>query len=235
MIFLAWSGGLNSTYALYEALRRDMPVHAHHVRHELNHHRFFMADGVLDRAAMAEAAKARTLAEWDAVIEIRAILRKAGYDFEFSHSALDWSGNDFRLDDTYVVLAHVLNCAVGGVQRDDDRLVFGADSGDYATGTPLYDWQGIVNAHARAVSLHPPICEIYGRWASPKEQFFALPEAVRGLVMSCRRPRMIDGEWTPCGSRETYDLPGRARWEGRARPCSCAKLADFDPRKGWAA
>ena len=238
MIYLAWSGGLNSTYALWEMLRRGLPVHAHHVRHTTTDLRFFTcAAGKADRAAGAAAGRARMEAEWDAIMAMRARLMLHAPEFEFTDSVADWTNSELWLDERHVVLMHLVNCAVRREYSPRDRLVIAGDAGEYAVSLPIYQLQALANEFAAAVGHKERRFEIFGHWLTPAQQFEALPGVLQDLVMSCRRPMMIHGRWTPCGSTRAYASPAKARWGDRKRPCNCARLVEFAPRyrNGWAA
>ncbi len=231
-IYLPWSGGLNSTFVLCEALRLGRIVHAHHVRFTIQNRRFLSPAASV--AQLDAFAIARAEAEAAAVRKMREVLLNQGHQFALTHSESDWCGGAFELDEKLVLLPHVLNQAFVHGPGDEDRIVFGADIGEYARGAPLLEWLGLANSHASMTSKPVPLIEIYGDWLTPEMQFAALPAELRPLVMSCRRPKLIKGEWTPCGSTRCFVTP-EGRHAGRGRQCNCARLVRICPRhlRGW--
>lgn len=228
MIYLAWSGGLDSTYALVELLRRGYSVHAHHVS-VIWGQRF--ATGEEQRRLALDRAEA----ELSACVAIRERLLADGFSFGFSTSRVDWRDRQMRIADDMGTMPHVLNEAMIRNVQGTDRIVYGANDEDYPEGAPLEKWRSLVGAHCDWVGVHPPPVVRFGQWQSRAAHVAALGLDLANLTMSCRRPKMIDGEWTPCGSRKKFTSRWTKRWP-HARACTCEKLIDLIPRyaDGWA-
>ena len=222
-VYLGWSGGLDSTFALYDMLVGGYTVHAHHVHMVYGHGRFFE-----DEAQKREAALDRADAEGAAVADMDAWLRGQGFAFELSRSAVDIPGI-MRLSDENVVLPHIANVAMAAGIGPRDCIVLGTNDGDYRWGYDARPARDIIAVHCRNMnSICPPIVR-YGRRQSRKVHARLLPKALADAFMSCRRPRVVNGVWTPCGSMTSYASPCLAKYP-IPRPCSCAELVEWSPR-----
>jgi len=215
-VLVGWSGGLDSTWAVWDLLQRG-PVRAHHVCLFYMHRRFGALARDRDRVA-AERAAVKAMAGW---------LRERGLEIALSFSAIDWGGSRLHIGDVEMVLPHLVNEARGAA------IAIGSNAGDYGgpdDDDPERRWTALAGALGLYAPLPGPVLR-HGKALTRAEQIARMPPELVGMTMSCRRPRLVDGVWTPCGSRKRGPTP---RNDGMA-PCTCAALVDLLPRyaNGW--
>ena len=231
-VYVAWSGGLDSTWALYDLLRRDhVSVRAHHVRYILRQDRF--ED---DRNAY-QVAKDRADAEDDAIDAMYAWFHDHGATFSLTRTLLDdgdypsaGRGNFERMK----FLLQVLDQAVGDGADERDLIVFGTNVKDHGR-FGLYELKNMVAMAALVVPyIGAPKVTLAANSRMTREAMVEdLPPELTDMTMSCRRPRKVDGVWQPCGA--TWAFGTLDHWAETVKPCTCAEMVDLLSRyrDGW--
>ena len=234
MIYLAWSGGLDSTYALVELLRQGYPVHAHHTSIYYQWLRY-PTDSDEERPHIAQS---RTIGETQACRAIAKHLHQLGYEFDYTETAVDFGSEISCLDIFFMTLPFILNEAKANGITDTDRLLFAvSDKDSHEQFTPQYSsmFQQFVRAYCDEIA---PVFLRFGRWQSREAHIKALGEEIANMTVSCSRPKFIDGEWVPCGSAKKFDSIYQrhiSRYES-LKACTCADMLGLLPKydNGWA-
>ena len=233
MIYLAWSGGLDSTYALVELLRAGYSVHAHHVYYEFGRHSF-----TKDEEERAFLAWSRAKAEQKACLDIREYLKNEGFQFGYTETTLDFNTNPVRLDIFLVCLPYILNEAFQRGVSDTDRIVLSfnnQDSEQYRSMWFEEIWRSLVKPYCDwAGTTHIPVIR-FGQWQDRAAHVDALGQEIASFTMSCTRPHFINGDWVPCGSDEKVIRKWAQPERSGRKACSCAQMIGLVPRYsgGW--
>ena len=182
-VVVLWSGGVDSTAALYDVLKnhRDI-VFAHHI-HFKNRER-------------------RWEAEKDAVDKMLPWLRKNVRDFEYSESTLE-------MDLKFIGWDIMTSMYIGGIVVRDKkctRLVLATNGDDYkqtSWRTTLSQLLAVITnlTHPIEHQSFPYMWQIASK-ISKKDLWNSLPEFLKENIWSCRKPNLNgkkDGKWIECG------------------------------------
>ena len=182
-VVVLWSGGVDSTAALYDVLKnhRDI-VFAHHI-HFKNRER-------------------RWEAEKDAVDKMLPWLRKNVRDFEYSESTLE-------MDLKFIGWDIMTSMYIGGIVVRDKkctRLVLSTNGDDYkqtSWRTTLSQLLAVITnlTHPTEHQSFPYLWQMASK-TSKKDLWNSLPEFLKENIWSCRKPNLNgkkDGKWIECG------------------------------------
>ena len=182
-VVVLWSGGVDSTAALYDVLKnhRDI-VFAHHI-HFKNRER-------------------RWEAEKDAVDKMLPWLRKNVRDFEYSESTLE-------MDLKFIGWDIMTSMYIGGIVVRDKkctRLVLSTNGDDYkqtSWRTTLSQLLAVITSltHPTEHQSFPYLWQMASK-TSKKDLWNSLPEFLKENIWSCRKPNLNgkkDGKWIECG------------------------------------
>ena len=188
-VVVLWSGGVDSTAALYDVLKnhRDI-VFAHHI-HFKNRER-------------------RWEAEKDAVDKMLPWLRKNVRDFEYSESTLEM---DLKFHGWDIMTSMYIG---GLVVRDKKcaRLVLATNGDDYkqtSWRTTLSQLLAVITnlTHPTEHQSFPYLWQMASK-TSKKDLWNSLPEFLKENIWSCRKPNLNgkkDGKWIECGICSTCE------------------------------
>ncbi len=184
-----FSGGLDSTAALWHVLNRPKKygeVHVHHI-HIKN----------IENRWQAEAA---------AVKQILAYMREnAPAEFTVSESTITTPqfGNKFMYD---VELTGFIAGYMTSRDPNIKRVVIGATATDFALGASQSATRGnrVLDAFYEDGKEHAKTLKEYPHGELTKAQVYkTLPPDLALLTWSCRRPRYVDGNPIECGTCKT--------------------------------
>jgi len=178
-----WSGGLDSTGALYNILK-DYPdeVFAHHIHFKNRENRW--------------------QAEKDSVDKMIPWLRKNVRDFEYSEST-------FEIDLKFIGWDIMTSMYIGGLVVKDkkcNKLVLSTNGDDIIHSS----WRATLSqllaviTHLQRPTEHqwfPYIWQVVSK-TSKKEIWNSLPDFLKENFWSCRKPNLNgkkDGKWIECG------------------------------------
>lgn len=187
-----FSGGVDSTAALWHVLNRPEEygeVHVHHVH--------------------MQNIEARWKAEAQAVKDVLAYMKKhAPTPFSFSQSYI----NTPHLGGNFLFDTEVTGFITGYMTSRDPRItkvIFGATGTDFARGVS----GAVKRGKALHNAFHPDECDhsaavkVYPHKDLPKEEVYqTLPPDLAILTWSCRTPHYADGKAIECGRCKTCRL-----------------------------
>lgn len=200
-----FSGGMDSTAALWHVLNHPKEygqVHVHHIH--------------------MENVEDRWQAEAEAVKKVLAYMRKhSPVRFSVSESAINTPhfGKQFLFD------SEVISFMTGYMTSRDpliSKVVIGATGTDFADGAS----DAVARGKRIHNAFHPPSKDHSGTIKeyplaklTKKQVFETLPSDLAMLTWSCRTPRYIDGVPRECGRCKTCEL----ELQGLARPEQAGK------------
>lgn len=175
-MLLMFSGGLDSTGAFWQLLQKHESVHVYHMH--------------------LKNIENRTDAEADAVAKIMEWLKGQGHDFYYSESKHEYPAynHSFIWDaDIASFMAGTLCAAMPWIKR----VAYGRTASDdehSAVWTRIERANKIFQALCSANKIYPV------QHLNKNEIYEMLPEGLRDLSWSCRRPVYKDGNFVPCNS-----------------------------------
>lgn len=219
---LAFSGGLDSTFALFDLYQRGETVTTCHLSHYYIQEQF----STKERSALRVASD-RVAAELSAARKIIAWFEEQGINIPLKIMTIDWHGQRLQRTTTNSL---IINCLViQASEAQADHIIFGTNAGET---WEVSSYQDLV-FKSKTGTLSPQI-QLYGRELTRQEQINRLPKDLVDLTMSCRHPKLINGIWTPCGSEKrwgTNELPDHIY----TNKCKCHMLRQLLERyrDGW--
>ena len=230
MYFIGLSGGLSSTYALWDLVERGADLKTHHVMLTCVNERYASPD-----RTRRQAAEDRRDAAAAAVKKIAAWFAKRGHDIDLSMVSLDLGNHEFHLSRLEnLLLPLLINWTCVKKPEGDHRIIWGSHKHRYPDdddGAHLWEIMTSLVHNCRTGATEPQVRR-YGSRSSRAEQIKRMPDELVKLTMNCRHPKMIRRVWVPCGSTKEH----RTRWTDRGTNwCRCAELNPLLERyrKGW--